>query len=159
MNTLKTDHDDLLKSLALYWLFKKANTLDAYALAERMGLKDEQELKSRLQRGCKVHWALLEKHVDLSHVLMSQQSFGMLIVKDKTLHATMKVSRDAVSRRWSNDWKIIGPKIKTAQSLSMVRPTDKELDLAWSAAISTCASLLHKVGHPELSGQMARLIR
>jgi len=157
MNMFNNDQDDLLKSLALYWLFKNANTLDAYALAERAGIKDEQELKRWLQRGCKVHWALLEKHVDLSYVMMTQQSFGMLIVEDKTLHATMKISRDAVSRRWSNDWKSIGPKIKTAQSLSMVKPPDKELDFAWSAAISTCASLLHKVGHPELSSQMSQL--
>jgi hypothetical protein len=157
MNIRNPDHDDLLRSLALYWLFKNANTLDAYALSERIGLNDELELKRWLQRGCKVHWAWLEKHVELSHVLMSQQSFGMLIAKDKRLHATMKISRDAASRRWSNDWKNISVKINTAQSLSMVKPTEKELDMAWSAATSTCASLLHKVGHPELSSQMSQL--
>jgi len=59
MKILHTDHDDLLRSLALYWLFKNANTLDAYALAERMKLDDEHELKGWLECGCKVHWAWL----------------------------------------------------------------------------------------------------
>lgn len=154
-----SNDEDLLRSLALYWLFKNANTLDAYALAEQMRLDDEHELKGWLECGCKVHWAWLHKHLELSHLLMSQQSFGMLVNQDRALHDKIKVNRDAVSRRWSNDWKNIGPKIKTAQSLSMVKPSDKELDLAWSAAISTCASLLHKEGHADLSSQMSQLAR
>jgi hypothetical protein len=159
MKKLFTNEDDLLRSLTLYWLFKNGNVLDAFALAEQMGLTDDSELKGWLERGCKVYFAWLDQRGDLSQLLMSQQSFGMLINKDKKLHGSIKSIRDAASGRWSNDWKKISAKISTAKSLSMVKPTDKELDLSWSVATSTCASLLYKVGQQELSSKVALLSR
>lgn len=150
-----TTEEDILRSLVLYWLFKNANTLDAYALAEQMGLtEDEQDLKSWLERGCKVHWAWIEENGDLSHVLMAQQAFGSL--QDRDLHAKIKPARIASSQRWSNDWKKLLAKINTAKSLSMAKPSEKEMELSWSAAVATCASLLLKVG---LTGESERLLQ
>jgi hypothetical protein len=159
MKKLFTNNEDLLRSLALYWLFKNANTLDAFALAEKMGLSDDVELKSWLECGCKVNWSWIDQHGDLSHLLMSQHAFGNLVHEDAELHAKAKIIRIAASQRWSNDWKKIDVKILTAKSLSMVKPTEKELDLSWSSAVSACAILLYKVGMPAQSDKISLLPR
>jgi hypothetical protein len=159
MKKLFKNEDDLLRSLVLYWLFKNANTLDAFALAEKMGLSDDVELESWLECGCKVSWAWIDQHGDLSHLLMSQQTFGNLVLEDAELHSRVKIIRIAASKRWSNDWKKIAVKITTAKSLSMVKPTEKELELSWSSAVTACAILLYKVGMSDQSEKITLLPR
>ena len=160
MKKLYTTQEDLLRSLVLYWLFMNQNTRDAFALAQQMGIgQDDEELKAWLERGCKVHWAWIQGKGELSDLLMSQQTFGSLVTTQKDKHQAIKPVRDAASKRWSNVWKQLRPKIATAKTLSMANPTARVLELTWQTALSGCSLELLSVGRNQEANELLQLAR
>lgn len=160
MKKWQTTQEELLRSLVLYWLFMNQNTRDAFALAQQMGIgQDDEELKAWLELGCKVHWAWIRDKGELSDLLMSQQNFGLLVTTQKERHRAIKPVRDAASKRWSNVWKQIRPKLATAKTLSMANPTARVLDLTWQTSLSGCSLELLSVGRSQEANELLKLSR
>ena len=158
MNKFDPTHVEKLTALMIYILFKKPEGLDAFYIADSLGMNckdgndfsDETEdldepLKSWIRLGGKVNFAWLENHGSLEYLIMGQYPFEHLRNKDPILYAEMKVIRDKANKRWSNDWKQIQPKILAARSLMNIKPSEDSLDLTWQSMVSACARKLQQL--------------
>jgi hypothetical protein len=149
-----TDEEKYL-GLMIYLLFTTADPLDAIQIASRVGIyqyggadegsRSDQnvELNSWIELGCKINFSWIEKKSPLSDLTMSQHDFEHLRISNRVAHQKIKLSRDRLSRRWSNSWKIIGPKVLAAQSLlPMTKQNPMALSLTWDSVLKDCARKL-----------------
>ena len=161
MNKFDPTLEEKLMALLIYTLFKKPEGLDAFYIADILGmnskesdgfydeLADQDEpLKSWIRLGGKVNFAWLENHGHLEWLTMGQYQFEHLRSKEPLLYAEMKMLRDKANKRWSNDWKQIQPKILTAKSLIRMKPSQDSLDLTWQSMVSSCARKLQQCNMP-----------
>jgi|GEM_PF-3256482 len=158
MNKFASTHEEKLIALVIYMLFKQPEGLDAFYIADNLGMnskgddgfydeaKDPDEpLKSWIRLGGKVNFAWLENNGALEYLTMGQHPFEHLKIKDPILYAEMKVIRDKANKRWSNDWKQIQSKILAARSLMNMKPNQDSLDLTWQSMVSSCARKLQQL--------------
>jgi hypothetical protein len=157
MNKFNPTLDEKLTGLMIYLLFKSQAGLDAFYIADHFGMnafRDEysnqekidldEPIKNWINLGGKVNFAWLENNGDLDHLTMGESTFGQLRIQNPILHKETKKIRDKFSKRWSNDWKQIQPKILTARSLSYAKPGSDALELTWQAMVSACARRLQQ---------------
>ena len=157
MNKFDTTLEEKLMALLIYKLFKEPEGLDAFYIADFLGMNSKKEdsfyyeltdpyepLKSWIRLGGKVNFAWLENDSQLEWLTMGQHPFELLRNKDPILYGEMKAVRDKANKRWSNDWKRIQNKILTAKSLVSMRPSHDSLNLTWKSAVSSCARKLQQ---------------
>lgn len=161
MNKFEPTLEEKLMALLIYTLFKKAEGLDAFYIADSLGMnskegdgfydgtEDQDEpLKNWIRLGERVNFAWLENHGHLEWLTLGQYPFENLRSKEPILYAEMKMLRDKANKRWSNDWKQIQPKILTAKSLMSMKPSQDSLDLTWQSMVSSCARKLQQCNMP-----------
>lgn len=161
MNKFNPTLSEKLTALMIYMLFKNPEGLDAFYIADSLGMNlntgdeffdeaadPDEPLKSWIRLGGKVNFAWLENHGALEYLIMGQHPFEKLKIEDPILHAKMKGIRHKANTRWSNDWKIIQPKILAAKSLMNMKPSHDSLDLTWQSMVSSCARKLQQCNMP-----------
>lgn len=152
MNKFDPTLEEKLIALLIYKLFKNTEGLDAFYIADSLGmnfkesdslydeLADQYEpLKCWIRLGGKVNYAWLENHGHLEWLTMGQHPFELLRSKEPKIYSEMKILRDKANKRWSNDWKQIKPKILAAKSLLIMKPSQESLDLTRQSMVSSCA--------------------
>lgn len=157
MNKFNPNFEEKLAALLIYTIFKKPEGLDAFYIADSLGMNSKEEdgfydeitdidepLKSWIRLGGKVNFAWFENHGHLEWLIMGQLQFERLRDQDLILYAKVKEVRDKANKRWSSDWKKIYPKILAAKSLSSVKPSPESLDLTWQSMKSSCARKLQQ---------------
>ena len=158
MNKFDPTLEEKLLSLVIYLLFKQPDGLDAFYLADFLGMNSKESdnfynetedlnepLKDWIRLGGKVNFSWLENHGPLDYLTMGQYQFEILRSKDPTLYAKMKLIREKSNKRWSNDWEKIQSKILTAKSLIEIKPNYESLDLTWRSMVSSCARKLQQI--------------
>jgi len=158
MNKFDPTYEEKLLALVIYMLFKQPESLDAFYIADNLGMnskgddgfydetKDlDEPLKSWIRLGGKVNFAWFENHGALEYLTMGQYPFEQLRSKDPILYAEMKLIRDKANKRWSNEWKKIQSKILAARSLMNMKPSQNSLDLTWQSMVSSCARKLQQL--------------
>lgn len=161
MNIFDPTHLEKLTALLIYKQFKKPEGLDAFYIADFLGMNSkvnndsydetvevDELLKDWIRLGGKVNFSWIENHGPLEWLTMGQYPFENIRNKDPVLYAEMKVIRDKSNKRWSNDWKQIRPKILTAKSLKGIRPSQDSLELSWQSMVSFCARNLQLCNMP-----------
>jgi hypothetical protein len=156
-----SDHDKLI-ALITYKMFKDKECQDAFHIAKLIGLTEhagesqndpelDSEIKSWIELGCKVNFALLEEKGNLAHLVMGQSPFEMLRIDDSELYKQIRPFRNKASSRWSNDWKTqIKPRLIAAKSLAITKPKIDFLNLTWETHLNDCARRLKQLGEEEL---------
>ena len=142
--------------LTLYLLFKKQDCQEAFHIASLISVpqQDDQDkidgqisdgTKAWIELGSKVNFAWLEKQCILEDILMSQIEFERLRMSSPEMHKRIKDCREKASKRWSNDWKQIRPRLLAAKSLAFHKPRPEMLELTWQSMLSTCARKFYQV--------------
>jgi hypothetical protein len=157
MNKFNPTLDEKLTGLMIYLLFKSQAGLDAFYVADYFGMNAseaedpdqettdvDESIKNWIKLGGKVNFAWFENNGDLDHLTMGEFPFGQLRIQNPTLHKEMKIFIDKFSKRWSNDWKQIQPKILAARSLADMKPGPNALELTWQSIVSACARKLQR---------------
>ena len=157
MNKFDPKFEEKLAALLIYTMFKKPEGLDAFYIADSLGMNSKEDdsfydeiadidepLKSWIRLGGKVNFAWFENHGHLDWLIMGQFQFERLRNQDPILYAKIKAIRDKANKRWSNDWKQIHPKILAAKSLMSMKPSQESLDLTWQSMKSSCARKLQQ---------------
>jgi len=158
MNKFDPTLEEKLLSLVIYLLFKQPDGLDAFCLADLLGMNSKESddfynetedpnepLKDWIRLGGKVNFSWLENHGPLEFLTMGQYQYEILRGKDPILYEKIKLIRDKSNKRWSNDWKQIHSKILTAKSLIKIKPNYESLDLTWRSMVSSCARKLQQI--------------
>jgi hypothetical protein len=160
MNKFDPTLEEKFMALLIYMLFKRTEGLDAFCIADRLGMNlinesifyesvdPDEPLKTWIRLGGKVNFSWFENHGPLDWMIMGQGPFEVLRNKDQILYTEMKAVRDKANKRWSNDWKQIKPKILTAKSIINIKPNQDSLDLTWRAIMSFCARRLQQSNMP-----------
>ena len=157
MNKFNPNFDEKLTALLIYTIFKKPEGLDAFYIADSLGMnfKDDvslhdeiadidEPLKSWIRLGGKVNFAWFENHGQLEWLTMGQYQFEGLRYQDQILYAKIKEVRGKTNKRWSSDRKQIQPKILAAKSLLSMKPSQESLELTWQSMKSYCARKLQQ---------------
>ena len=157
MNKFNLTLDEKLTGLMIYLLFKSQAGLDAFYVADYFGMNAiecedpdqeatdiDEPLRNWIKVGGKVNFAWFENNGDLDHLTMGESPFGQLRIQNPVLHKEIKIVRDKFSKRWSNDWKQIQPKILAARSLAHMKPGPDALELTWQSIVSSCARKLQQ---------------
>lgn len=163
-----TNEEEQLIALIIYKLFKSPTCLDAYHIAKLIGLTvnskpifddedPDEELKSWIELGSKINFALLEGNGSLDELLMGSQSFINLTAKNIELHQKIAPYRKKASARWSNEWKQIRPRLLTAKSLSIGDPKIDSLNLTWESMLNHCARTLEQINMTTLAAKLIAL--
>lgn len=159
MNKFSPTQTEVLLALVIYLLFKRDDSRDALEIAKRIGMyKQEQgrdsqvqyneigDLKDWIELGCKVNFAWLEKQSNLDALVMSTFQLQQLRIQDFKAYSEIQFARIKERKRWSNDWKVILPRVIAAKSLQMARPHPETVDLTWVSRTSACARDLIQAG-------------
>lgn len=159
MNKFRPSHNEQLLALVVYLLFKKDDSRDAFEIAKRIGLyrrfqdvDSQQEfceteiLKRWLELGCKVNFAWIENHGNLEGLVMSTYQLQELQLQNPKTVEDIRAARIRVQKRWSNDWKVIYPRVVAGESLQMVKAIPEVLNLTWNSRVSACARDLIQAG-------------
>ena len=170
MKKFSKDQKDQLISLMLYNLFRKPEGLDAYCIASQICTiesdRSESEpqsnevydvMKDWIELGCKVNFCWLEGKADLSTLILSPHEFERLRFENQDLHKTIQPLRIKASKRWSNDWIRIQPKIVAARGLYEIGPKQDSLILTWKSVQADCARKLQQMNKPTEAEYLQRL--
>ena len=162
MKKFHTNEEEQLIALIIYKLFKGPTCLDAYHIAKLIGLTvnnkpifddedPDEELKSWIELGSKINFALLEGNGSLDEILMAPQIFTNLKAKNIELHQKIAPFRKKASARWSNEWKQIRPRLVAAKSLAIGNPKIDSLNLTWEYMLNYCARTLEQINMTKLA--------